>query len=57
MKKIILGSKVRIAKDYGGGRGWVENIKGSFMTIKVKSDKYLPSCYISVHESDLTLIK
>ena len=42
-----IGSKVKIAKEYGGGKGTVEDIKGSFVVVKTKKGNE------SYHESDL----
>ena len=42
-----IGSKVKIAKEYGGGKGTVEDIKGSFVVVKTKEGNE------SYHESDL----
>ena len=42
-----IGSKVKIAKEYGGGKGTVEDIKGSFVVVKTKDGNE------SYHESDL----
>lgn len=42
-----IGSKVKIAKEYGGGKGTVEDIKGSFVVVKTKKGNE------SFHESDL----
>ena len=45
-----IGSRVKIAKEYGGGKGTVEDIKGSFVVVKTKKGNE------SFHESDLTPI-
>jgi len=42
-----IGSRVKIAKEYGGGKGTVEDIKGSFVVVKTKKGNK------SYHESDL----
>ena len=47
-----IGSRVKIAKDYGGGTGTVEDIKGSFVTVKTKDGG--GGHY---HESNLKVIK
>jgi len=42
-----IGSRVKISKEYGGGKGTVEDIKGSFVVVKTKKGNE------SYHESDL----
>ena len=47
MNEVEVGDMVKIKKEYGGGRGEVEDKRGSFITIKGKS----------YHESDVEVIK
>ena len=46
-----IGSRVKIAKDYGGGTGTVEDKVGSFVVVKTKDGDQ------SFHESDIKVIK
>ena len=47
VNEVEVGDMVKIKKEYGGGRGKVEDKKGSFITVKGKS----------YHESDVEVIK
>ena len=47
MNEVEIGDMVKIKKEYGGGRGEVEDKRGSFITVKGKS----------YHESDVEVIK
>ena len=49
MKKLDIGSRVKISKAYGGKKGTVEEIVGSFVIVKTTSNKT-----IYFHESNLT---
>tara|TARA_R110000868_G_scaffold407845_1_gene689683 strand:- start:1791 stop:1949 length:159 start_codon:yes stop_codon:yes gene_type:complete len=51
MEKLYIGSIVKISKQYGGGNGTVEDIRGSFAVVKTKKGNE------SFHESDLTKIE
>mgnify|MGYP003650753287 FL=1 len=51
MEKLDIGSRVKISKAYGGEKGTVEDIVGSFVIVRI--GKWTES----FHESDLTLIK
>ena len=48
MKKLDIGSRVKISKAYGGKKGTVEEIVGSFVIVRI--GKWTES----FHESDLT---
>lgn len=50
MEKLNIGSRVKISNSYGGKKGIVEEIVGSFVIVKI--GRYTES----FHESDVTEI-